>query len=127
MPSSSSSSSWLCWKALPQKARASASVAPTAFVPERQRWWRRTGRPARFRADSLEVGTVILVRPGDRIAADGVIIEGESAIDEAPVTGESTPVRKSVDAKVFAGTINTDAVLRVKVTAAAADNTIARW
>jgi Cd2+/Zn2+-exporting ATPase len=55
-----------------------------------------------------------------------VIIEGEGAIDEAPVTGESVPVRKGPGAPVFAGTINTDAVLRIRVLAAAADNTIAR-
>jgi Cd2+/Zn2+-exporting ATPase len=106
------------------KARASiqslATLVPkTALVEE-------SGQTREVQADSLKVGTIILIRPGDRIAADGVIVEGESAIDEAPVTGESTPVRKGVDAKVFAGTINTDAVLRVKVTAAAADNTIAR-
>ncbi|MBN9054430.1 MAG: heavy metal translocating P-type ATPase, partial [Rhizobiales bacterium] len=71
-------------------------------------------------------GAVILVRPGDRISADGTIIEGESAIDEAPVTGESTPVRKEVGDTVFAGTVNGDAALRIRVTAAAADNTIAR-
>jgi Zn2+/Cd2+-exporting ATPase len=58
--------------------------------------------------------------------ADGTIIEGESAIDEAPVTGESTPVRKDVGDTVFAGTVNGDAALRIRVTAAAADNTIAR-
>ncbi|MBB4566923.1 heavy metal translocating P-type ATPase [Rhizobium leucaenae] len=106
------------------KARASIQslttlVPKTALIEE-------NGKTREVQADSLKVGAVILVRPGDRIAADGVIIEGESAIDEAPVTGESTPVRKGVDAKVFAGTINTDAVLRVKVTAAATDNTIAR-
>jgi Cd2+/Zn2+-exporting ATPase len=106
------------------KARASiqslATLVPkTALIED-------NGQTREVQADSLKVGAVILVRPGDRIAADGTIVEGESAIDEAPVTGESTPVRKSVDAKVFAGTINTDAVLRVKVTAAAADNTIAR-
>jgi Cd2+/Zn2+-exporting ATPase len=55
-----------------------------------------------------------------------LILSGESAIDEAPVTGESTPVRKGVGEKVFAGTINGDAALRVRVTATAADNTIAR-
>ncbi|MEZ2128309.1 MULTISPECIES: heavy metal translocating P-type ATPase [unclassified Sinorhizobium] len=76
--------------------------------------------------ESLAVGSIILVRPGDRISADGVILSGESEIDEAPVTGESTPVRKGVDDAVFAGTINGDAALRVRVTAAAADNTIAR-
>ncbi|MGO7792701.1 heavy metal translocating P-type ATPase [Rhizobium ruizarguesonis] len=77
-------------------------------------------------AESLAVGATIMIRPGDRISADGIIISGESAIDEAPVTGESTPVRKGIDAVVFAGTVNGDAVLRVRVTAAAADNTIAR-
>ncbi len=77
-------------------------------------------------AESLKVGAVIVIRPGDRIAADGEIIEGSSAIDEASVTGESNPVRKTVSAKVFAGTINGEAVLKVRVTAAASDNTIAR-
>jgi len=77
-------------------------------------------------AETLAVGSVILVRPGDRISADGVIIAGESSIDESPVTGESVPLRKGVDDSVFAGTVNGDAALRVRVTAAAQDNTIAR-
>ena len=77
-------------------------------------------------AERVMVGAIVLVRPGDRIPADGIIVSGESAIDEAPVTGESTPVRKGVDAAVFAGTVNGDAALRIRVTAAAADNTIAR-
>lgn len=84
------------------------------------------GRTKEVPAGSVAVGAIILVRPGDRIPADGIIIAGESAIDEAPVTGESTPKRKGVDATVFAGTINGDAALRVRVTAAASDNTIAR-
>ncbi|WP_163883462.1 heavy metal translocating P-type ATPase [Rhizobium laguerreae] len=84
------------------------------------------GQTREVPAESLAVGAIIMVRPGDRISADGIIISGESAIDEAPVTGESTPVRKGVDAVVFAGTVNGDAVLRVRVTAAATDNTIAR-
>lgn len=74
----------------------------------------------------MAVGAVILVRPGDRISADGIIVGGTSAIDEAPVTGESTPVEKGEGEQVFAGTINGDAALRVRVTAAAEDNTIAR-
>lgn len=77
-------------------------------------------------ADTLEVGDIILVRPGDRISADGEIIAGETEVNEAPVTGESVPKRKKTGDKVFAGTVNGDAVLRVRVTAAAADNTIAR-
>ncbi|MFT0891849.1 heavy metal translocating P-type ATPase [Pseudochelatococcus sp. G4_1912] len=77
-------------------------------------------------ASSLAPGAVIIVRPGDRIAADGVIAEGESAIDEAPVTGESVPKTKRPGDRVFAGTINMDVVLRIEVTSRAADNTIAR-
>ncbi|MCG5238622.1 heavy metal translocating P-type ATPase [Azospirillum doebereinerae] len=77
-------------------------------------------------ATSLTVGSVILVRPGDRVAADGVILSGSSALDEAPVTGESVPKRKSEGDSVFAGTINADGALRVRVSSAARDNTIAR-
>ncbi|MDF2117826.1 heavy metal translocating P-type ATPase [Roseiarcaceae bacterium H3SJ34-1] len=84
------------------------------------------GQTKEVPAEALAVGAVILVRPGDRISADGVILAGESRINEAPVTGESIPVHKGPDAKVFAGTVNGDAALRVRVTAAAADNTIAR-
>jgi Cd2+/Zn2+-exporting ATPase len=77
-------------------------------------------------AETLAVGDVITVRPGDRIPADGTILSGESAVDEAPVTGESTPKRKGTGDAVFAGTVNADGTLRVRVTAAAQDDTIAR-
>jgi Cd2+/Zn2+-exporting ATPase len=77
-------------------------------------------------ADQLAVGDMILVRPGDRIPADGIIREGESDINEAPVTGESVPKRRKPDDAVFAGTVNGESTLRIKVSAAAADNTIAR-
>ncbi|CAN7739518.1 heavy metal translocating P-type ATPase [Neorhizobium sp. LjRoot104] len=96
-----------------------ALVPKTALLEE-------GGKTREVPAETLAVGSVILVRPGDRISADGVIVAGESSIDEAPVTGESVPVRKVVDDSVFAGTVNGDAALRVRVTAAAADNTIAR-
>ncbi len=84
------------------------------------------GKTREVPAETLNVGAVILVRPGDRISADGVIVSGDSSIDEAPVTGESVPVNKGVDDTVFAGTVNGNAALRVRVTAAAQDNTIAR-
>lgn len=94
-------------------------VPKTALLEE-------NGKTREVPAETLAVGSIILVRPGDRISADGVIVAGESSIDEAPVTGESVPVRKVIDDNVFAGTVNGDAALRVRVTAAAADNTIAR-
>ncbi len=106
------------------KARASIQslttlVPKTALVEE-------AGKTVEVPADTLAVGATILVRPGDRVSADGVIVEGISTVNEAPITGESVPVRKEVGSKVFAGTINGDALLRVEVTATAADNTIAR-
>ncbi len=96
-----------------------ALVPKTALLEE-------AGKTSEVPAESLEIGSIILVRPGDRISADGVIVSGESAINEAPVTGESVPTQKSAGDSVFAGTVNGDAALRVRVTAAAADNTIAR-
>ncbi len=107
-----------------ERARASIQSL-TALVPK-SALLEEGGRTREVPADTLAIGSTIIVRPGDRIAADGVIVEGASAINEAPVTGESVPVLKERDASVFAGTINGEAVLKVRVTAAAADNTIAR-
>lgn len=77
-------------------------------------------------AASLTIGQTVLVRPGDRIPADGEIVEGISGIDESPVTGESVPKTRGPGDPVFAGAINTEAALRVSVTKGAEDNTIAR-
>ncbi|AUQ59755.1 lead, cadmium, zinc and mercury-transporting ATPase [Phaeobacter inhibens] len=77
-------------------------------------------------ADSLREGQIVVVRPGDRVPADGAVIDGVSGVDESPVTGESVPRLKEPGSEVFAGSINAEAVLRVRVTRAAADNTISR-
>ncbi len=106
--------------------RARASIQSLTQLVPKTALLEREGRTVEVPADNLAVGNLILVRPGDRIPADGVIVSGESPIDEAPVTGESTPVRKGIDAVVFAGTVNGDVALRIRVTAAAEDNTIAR-
>jgi Cd2+/Zn2+-exporting ATPase len=106
--------------------RARTSIkALTALVPKTA-LMEQAGQIEEVPAETLPRGAIIVVRPGDRIGADGEIVEGMGEIDEAPVTGESTPVRKEPGDIVLAGTINTDAVLRIRVTAAAADNTIAR-
>ena len=84
------------------------------------------GSPREVPAASLEIGDVILARPGDRIAVDGVVIAGTSAVDESPVTGESVPAGKTLEDPVYAGSINAEAALEIRVTKAAEDNTIAR-
>jgi Cd2+/Zn2+-exporting ATPase len=77
-------------------------------------------------AGSLRIGQTVLVRPGDRVPADGEIARGVSGVDESPVTGESVPKLKEPGDMIFAGSINTEAALHVTVTKAAEDNTIAR-
>ena len=77
-------------------------------------------------AASLSIGQTVLVRPGDRIPADGEIVEGTSGVDESPVTGESVPKTRGPGDAVFAGAINTESALRVRVTKDPEDNTIAR-
>jgi len=106
------------------KARAGIS-ALAALVPKTA-LLEEDGRTREVAAGTLAVGATILARPGERIPADGTVLDGESAVDEAPVTGESVPVRKGAGDTVFAGTVNGDAALRIRVTAAAEDNTIAR-
>ena len=100
--------------------RALATLVPkTAQLEE-------NGSLREVAAESLAVGQTVVVRPGDRIPADGDIIDGTSGIDESPVTGESIPVTRGPGEPVFAGAINTEAALRIRVGKAASDNTISR-
>lgn len=74
----------------------------------------------------LSIGDVVIVRPGDRVPVDGEVSAGLSAIDQSPITGESMPVEKMEGDELFAGTINLEAALEVRVTKLAKDNTLSR-
>lgn len=76
--------------------------------------------------EKLQIGDVILVKPGERIPMDGEILAGQSAVNQASITGESLPIDKRSGDEVFAGTINGEGVLEIAVTHVAADNTISR-
>ncbi len=76
--------------------------------------------------EALAVGERVRVRPGDRVSVDGVVRAGQSAVDQAAITGESIPVEKAPGDEVFAGTINTAGALEVEVTRLASDNTLSR-
>jgi Cd2+/Zn2+-exporting ATPase len=75
---------------------------------------------------TIELGARVRVRPGERIGLDGEVVSGSSTIDQAPITGESLPVEKTLGDKVFAGTINQAGSLEYSVTAAANHSTLAR-
>ncbi len=77
-------------------------------------------------ASALEVGDIVEVRPGGYVPADGVIVEGESSFNEASITGESIPKHKEAGEDVFAGSVNADGLVRVRTTATADNNIIAR-
>ena len=76
--------------------------------------------------DEVAVGTVILVKPGERVPLDGVVLEGSSRLDTAALTGESLPVNVSEGSEVQSGTINLDGMLKVQTTAVSEESTAAR-
>lgn len=80
----------------------------------------------RLAADSVVVGSTVRIRPGERIPLDGVVLNGQSAVDQSSVTGESLPADKSEGDEVFAGTVNQTGALEIRVTARASDSTLAR-
>ncbi|THE62926.1 cadmium-translocating P-type ATPase [Salinadaptatus halalkaliphilus] len=77
-------------------------------------------------ADDLEIGDTVIVRPGEKIPADGTVLEGQSAVDQSPITGESVPADKSEGDEIYAGTIPESGYLEVAVESEADDSTIAR-
>jgi len=87
---------------------------------------KRDDKISEVKVGDLRVGDVVVVRPGDRVPVDGAVVAGESSVDQAPITGESVPVKKDTGDEVFAGTINQDAALDVRVTKLARDNTLSR-
>ena len=86
----------------------------------------RDGEPVEVPTAEVAVGDLLLVRPGAKIAVDGVVEEGDSDVDESMVTGESLPVHKEPGIQVIGATINTDGVLRVRATRVGADTALAQ-
>jgi Cd2+/Zn2+-exporting ATPase len=87
---------------------------------------RREGEEVTVPVDGVAVGETVVVRPGERIPLDGAVVDGESAVDESPITGESVPVDKAGGDEVYAGSINEGGYLAVEVTSTAGDSTLSR-
>ncbi|MHB8133600.1 MAG: heavy metal translocating P-type ATPase [Anaerolineaceae bacterium] len=95
-------------------------LAPTTVIVLRD------GRQLEVDPMEVELGELVLFKPGSKIAVDGVVVEGHSAVDESAITGESMPEDKEVGSRVFAGTVNQDGLLKVEATGVGADTTLAR-
>ena len=106
--------------------RARAGIESLAALTPKTALLVEPGAVREVPAADLQVGQTVQVGPGARVPADGTITAGHSSLDDSPVTGESVPVGKGPGDHVYAGSINTDGLLTVRVDRAAADNTIAR-
>ncbi len=87
---------------------------------------RRDGGELRVGVDDVGIGEVVVIRPGEKIPLDGVVVAGESPVNQAPITGESLPVDKTGGDEVYAGTINGHGALEIRVTHLRRDTTLAR-
>jgi Cu+-exporting ATPase len=118
----------LLGKWLESRAKRSAASAIRSLMALRpdSALVERAGRLVKVAADTVALGEIVVLRPGERAPVDGEVVEGDSEMDEALLTGESVPVDKSLGDKVAAGAINGDGLLRIKTTAVGADSTVAR-
>jgi Cd2+/Zn2+-exporting ATPase len=115
-------SEWLEDRAMGRASSAMGAVL--ALRPERATRAAEPGEPVA--AEDVRVGEVVLVKPGEKVPLDGVVVAGGSAVDESALTGESVPVKKTIGSKVYGGTVNQGGVLEVEVTALAGDSAVAR-
>jgi len=103
-----------------QSIRALMDIAPNqAFV-------RRDHQILQLDVKDIKIGDIIVIKPGEKIAMDGEVIEGKTSINQAAITGESLPVHKTIGDEVFAGTINEEGYIEVRVTKLVEDTTLAK-
>ncbi|MFW5748190.1 MAG: heavy metal translocating P-type ATPase [Chloroflexota bacterium] len=114
------------WMEMRSIRRASGALQELArLMPDEAERLRDDGSTETVRVDDLQEGDRVLVRPGANIPVDGEVIEGHSSVNEAMITGESTPVEKSEGDEVIGGTLNGDGSLRVRVSAVGDDTAMA--
>lgn len=106
--------------------RARGAIRALGDLAPPQARVRRGGADVQVPVETVGVGEIVLVRPGDRIPVDGVVATGQSAVNQAPITGESVPVDKASGDDVFAGTVNGQGALEIRTTRAVGDRTLDR-
>ena len=106
--------------------KARQSIRSLMDIAPKEALVRRNGQEIMIHVDDIMVGDIMIVKPGQKIAMDGVVVSGYSAVNQAAITGESVPVAKIVDDEVFAGTLNEEGLLEVKITKLVEDTTISK-
>ncbi|CAM5209489.1 Cd(2+)-exporting ATPase OS=Ureibacillus acetophenoni OX=614649 GN=SAMN05877842_11578 PE=3 SV=1 [Ureibacillus acetophenoni] len=106
--------------------RARNSIRSLMDIAPNEALIRRNGHEMLIDVESIAIGDIMIVKPGQKIAMDGVVVKGGSSVNQATITGESVPVSKSTNDEVFAGTLNEEGLLEVKVTKLVKDTTIAK-
>ncbi|WP_026350194.1 heavy metal translocating P-type ATPase [Bordetella sp. FB-8] len=108
------------------KGRTGAAIQRLVSLQPQTARVMRDGQPHDVPIGRLRIGDAVLVRPGERIAADGVVIEGSSYVDESMLTGEPVPVGKTLNAPVTGGTLNTTGSFTLRIVSLGADSALAR-
>jgi Cu+-exporting ATPase len=108
------------------KGRASDAVRKLLDLQPRMTHVIRDGNETEVPVESVKVGDVLVIRPGERIPVDAVVTEGSSAIDQSAITGESIPVEKTVGDEVIGATINTSGLLKVRASKVGADTVLSK-
>ncbi|MGM0923052.1 MAG: heavy metal translocating P-type ATPase [Bacillota bacterium] len=106
--------------------RARKSIRSLMDIAPKEALIRRNGVESSISVEEIEALDIMIVKPGQKIAMDGVVVKGFSAVNQASITGESIPAEKGPGAEVFAGTLNEEGLLEVQVTKLADDTTIAK-
>ncbi|ESU32864.1 cadmium transporter [Bacillus sp. 17376] len=106
--------------------KARQSIRSLMDIAPREALIRRGNQELMIQVDEIRIGDIMIVKPGQKIAMDGTVMKGTSSINQAAITGESVPVAKTIDDEVFAGTLNEEGLLEVKVTKHVDDTTIAK-
>lgn len=109
-----------------KRQAASAIRALMALRPERARVRHRDGGEKEIAHAQVAIGELVVVRPGERVAVDGIVLEGASRVDESLITGESLPVAKRVGDQVTGGAINGDGLIVIETRAVGAESTLSR-
>ncbi|KLT16046.1 cadmium transporter [Neobacillus vireti] len=106
--------------------KARQSIRSLMDIAPKEALIRRNNEEITVEVNDIQIGDILIVKPGQKIAMDGMVVKGVSAVNQAAITGESVPVSKTVDDEVFAGTLNDEGLLEVKVTKHVDDTTIAK-